>query len=73
MKMRKVEINRGLRAGAISSVPAEGQAKSQFLAGLEAEYPVEDGWEVVNTHLAGVNGNSIGLVVFLVQYEYVAE
>lgn len=71
--MRKVEIARGIASNSVSSVPAEGVSKAAFLAQVEREYPVQDGWEVVNSHFTGMQGNSIGLVFIMVQYKYVAD
>ena len=71
--MIKREVARGLASGAISSNPQEGMSKEQFLASLDMQYPCADGWEIVNANMAGMAGNSIGVIVFLAKYVYEAE
>ena len=71
--MIKREVERGFFSGNISAIAAEGMNKQSYFFLAEQQYPCDDGWEIVGSHLAGVNGNSIGLVLVLAKYVYEPE
>lgn len=71
--MIKREVARGLFVRPVGQAADGGFSKQQFLMALDAEYPCSAGWEIIGNQRGPDVASTIGIVIILAKYEYVAE